>query len=131
MPTQLLDEHVALQLRGGRKARLGYDAIKAVATAEVWGMDLHPVVVIDLVLNWGEPEHPTLRVLRLRNDGFDPRMVVAAPGEDDEALRAFLSELFSRSQAVPLPDPDAALGVDLRRFDDIEAYEREVLQIKP
>jgi hypothetical protein len=38
--------------------------------------------------------------------------------------------LFARSNAVPLPDPDGALGVTLRAFDSLEAYQREVLQVE-
>jgi len=130
MPTRLRDEGLGLQLRGGRKARVAYETIKALAVAEVWGVDLHPVVVIDLVLNWGESQDATLRVVRLRSDGFDPRMVMEGPQEDEDALRGFLAELLARSHAVPLPDPDGALGVRLRPFDDLETYEREVLQVK-
>ena len=67
--------------------------------------------------------------MRLRSDGFDPRMVIAAPPDEDEALRSFLSELLARSKAVALPDPDSALGVKVRAFDELELYQREVLQV--
>jgi hypothetical protein len=128
MPTKLREEAVALQLLAGRKVGIEYTKIEAVAVAEVRGLADHPVVVIDLVLNWGEQGASALRVVRLRSDGFDPRMVIEAPGDPAEALRSFLSELLARSGAVPLPDLDGALGVNLRAFDDLEAYQREVLR---
>jgi hypothetical protein len=128
MPTKLREEAVALQLLAGRKVGIEYTKIEAVAVAEVRGLADHPVVVIDLVLNWGEQGDSALRVVRLRSDGFDPRMVIEAPGDPAEALRSFLSELLARSGAVPLPDLDGALGVNLRAFDDLEAYQREVLR---
>lgn len=130
MPTQLRGDAIALQLRGGRKVRISYSSIQALAAAEVLDSDLHPVVLIDLVLNWTESDDASLRVVRLRSDGFDPRMVMEAPTADDEALRDFLAELLARSSAEPLPDLDSVLGVKPRAFDDIETYEREVLRIK-
>jgi hypothetical protein len=129
MPTKLREEAVGLQLLAGRKVGIEYTKIEAVAVAEVRGLADHPVVVIDLVLNWDEQGDSTLRVARLRSDGFDPRMVIAAPDDRDEALRAFLSELVARSGAVPLPDSDGALGANRRAFDDPEAYQREVLLV--
>lgn len=130
MPTRLREEGIGLQLCGGRKVRVAYSGITALAVAQVSGVAVQPIVVIDLVLNWEESDESTLRVVRLRSDGFDPRMVMAAPAREEEALHGFLAELFARSDAVPLPDPDGAVGVNLRAFDDIATYEREVLQVK-
>jgi len=129
MPMRLLDEGIGLQVLGGRKVRVEYDNIEAVSVAEIRGLAPHPVVVIDLLLNWSEGSDPTLRVVRMRSDGFDPRMVIAPPPDEDEALRGFLSEILARSKAVPLPDPDGALGVKVRAFDELERYQREVLQV--
>jgi hypothetical protein len=130
MPTQLLEDALVLQLLAGRRVRMEYAKIEAVAVAEVQGLADHPVTVIDLALNWSVHEDTTLRVIRLRSDGFDPRMVTEAPADRAEAFRNFLSELVARSRAVPLPDPDAVLGVKLRSFADAAAYQREVLQIQ-
>jgi hypothetical protein len=130
MPTRLEEEGIRLQLCGGRKARVAYTGITALAVAQVSGLSDQPIVAIDLVLNWQESEETTLRVVRLRSDRFDPRMVMAAGAENDVTLCDFLAELIAGSEALPLPDADAALGVRLRAFDDIETYEREVLQVK-
>jgi hypothetical protein len=97
--------------------------------AEVRGLSAHPVWVIDLVLNWSAQDDAALRVVRFQSDGFDPRMVIDAPADPTDALRGFLAELLERSNAVPLPDPDAALGVRVRSFDDLAGYESGVLQI--
>jgi hypothetical protein len=129
MPTRLLDEGIGLQALGGRKVRVDYDKIEAVSVAEIQGLAPHPVIVIDLLLNWSDGSDPTLRVVRLRNDGFDPRMVMAAPPDAEGALRSFLSEILARSKAVQLPDPDSALGVRLRTFDELGLYQHEVLQV--
>jgi hypothetical protein len=131
MPTKLREEAVALQLLAGRKAGIEYSKIDAVAVAEVMGLSDHPVVVIDLLLNWSEEGDSTLRVARLRSDGFDPRMVLETPDDPAAALRSFLSEILVRSGAVPLPDSDAVLGANRRSFDDLESYQREVLRVAP
>ncbi|MBW2288023.1 MAG: hypothetical protein JRG90_09380 [Deltaproteobacteria bacterium] len=130
MPTRLEEEGIRLQLCGGRKARVAYTGITALAVVRVSGLGDQPIVVIDLVLNWQESEETTLRVVRLRSDGFDPRMVVATGAENDVTLCDFLAELIASSEALSLPDANAALGVRLRAFDDLETYEREVLQVK-
>lgn len=129
MPTRFGDEALSLQLQGGRKARIEYAAIQALAVAEVQGLAAHPVVIVDLVLNWSESEDPILRVVRLRSDGFDPRMVYETAADRDEAFRAFLAELLARCEAVPLPDAQAALAEALHRFGDLDAYQRHVLQV--
>jgi hypothetical protein len=129
MPTGFLDDGVALQLPGGRKARLDYTKIEAVAVAEVGGLAQGPVVVVDAVLNWSEQGDRTLNAVRLRSDGFDPRMIMAAAADPAEAFRSFLSELLERTRAIPLPDPDSALGVSVRAFESVEAYQREVLLV--
>ena len=53
-----------------------------------------------------------------------------APGNKNSqhALRSFVQELLETSAAVPLPDRAAALGeAPFPRFDDLSAYERDVL----
>jgi len=129
MPTGLQEKGLSLQLMGGRKARIEYAAIQALAVAEVGGEAAHPVTIVDLALNWNEPEDPILRVVRLRSDGFDARMVVEASPDRGEAFRAFLADLLARCSAIPLPDPDAVQGFGVRAFDDLESYQREVLQV--
>ena len=130
MPTALPAEGIALQLPAGRTARIEYSRIDGIAVAAVMGLAPYPVVVVDLLLNWTSEGDPTLRVIRLRSDGFDPRMVFEAPDDRDDAFRRFLSELLVRCDAVPLPDFDCARGVDVRTFESPEAYAREVLQVE-
>ena len=45
------------------------------------------------------------------------------------AFQKFLDQLFEVSDAVPLPDPEAARGRPFKSFPTIDAYEREVLGI--
>jgi tetratricopeptide (TPR) repeat protein len=129
VPESLLEEAMALELPDRRKARLAYAKIEALAVAEVRGLAIHPVVLVDVVLNWKESGEPVLRVLRMRSDAFDARTLEPAESGEVEAFRAFLAELLTRSNAIPLPDLESAQGVHLRAFESLEAYHREVLQI--
>lgn len=129
MPTRLLAEAIALQLVAGRTAHIDYTKIDAIAVAEVMDLAQHPVVVIDLLFNWSSQQDPILRAVRLRSDGFDPRMLFEAPADRAEAFRSFLSELWAHCSAVPLPDLESVRGVDVRTFETVEAYERVVLAV--
>ena len=130
MPTELLPEAIALQLPGGRTARIEYSRIDAVAVAEVMGLARYPVVLIDLLLNWSSEQDPTLRAVRLRSDAFDPRMVFEAPDDRAEAFRGFVSELLDRCDALALPSPDGTGAVEMETFESQEAYARVVLQVE-
>jgi hypothetical protein len=130
MPTELLPEAIALQLPGGRTARIEYSRIDAVAVAEVMGLARYPVVLIDLLLNWSSEQDPTLRAVRLRSDAFDPRMVFEAPDDRTEAFRGFVSELLDRCDALALPSPDGTGAVEMETFESQEAYARVVLQVE-
>jgi hypothetical protein len=128
MPTRLRDDGLALLLPAGRKARIDYAKIEALAVAEVAGLAAYPVWIIDLALNWRTSDEPLLRVIRLRSDGFDARMLVDTAADEADALRHFLAALLARSGAMALPDAESAAGSRVRRFASPEAYQREVLQ---
>ncbi len=66
--------------------------------------------------------------MRLRTDAFDPATLALGPCVAGGALAALLGEIFDRSHAVPLPDPESALGLYLAGFESLEAYERESLR---
>jgi hypothetical protein len=117
---------VMRELASDRRARLDFRSIEAVAVAEVAGLAAHPVLVIDLVLKPSAAGRRARHVLRMRGDAFNPAAL--APGPDaGEALRSFLAELLGRTRAVPLPEPDSALGIRPRGFASLADYEREVL----
>lgn len=128
-PTAFGERELQIEARDGRRGRIEYAKVQALAVARVEGLARRTVVVIDLLLNWNSEGDTALRVVRLRGDGFDPGALVPGVDDPDEALRGFLAELLSRTGAVPLPEPDAALGLRLPHFDSVERYEREVLQV--
>lgn len=125
IPTELGEDALELRLPGGRESRLGWREIQALAVAEVAGLATEPVTLIDCVLNWRRREQEPLRVVRMRLDAFEPKMLVENTGEDP--LETFLAELLERSHAIPLPNPESALGLRRAGFESLEAYEREVL----
>lgn len=127
-PLGLLEEGVKLALEGGRKATLAYEKIEALGVGEVAGSD-GAGIRIDLILNWHDGAGGSLRVVRLRGDRFDPEDL-ASEITGPQTLRGFLAQLLSRSDALPLPDVDGALGDPLHVFEDEDDYRREVLLIE-
>lgn len=129
IPTGLDERGVIVTLAEGKSGRVPFERIQGVAVAAVGGLAARPVAVIDLLLNWSSLEETTLRAVRLRSDRFDASRLAPGSAGPLEALRAFLTELLSHTSATPLPDPDAARAAPLRRFADLESYQREVLEV--
>ncbi len=112
----------------GRLRSIGLDSIQALAVGGIARSGERPIVLVDLLLDspWGD--RPQIRTVRLLSNAFDPRSLVAA----DNAMAAFqklLDRLLDISEAVPLPDPDAARGRPFRSYPSIEAYQRDVLNV--
>jgi membrane associated rhomboid family serine protease len=128
-PSDLAQDALYVQLNDERKSKIGFDQIQAVAVAAVGGLSPKSVVVVDLLLNWSGGGDDPLRAVRFRSDRFDPRPLAPDCEGAGPAFRAFLSRLLEATGGVPLPDRTAATGERFASFDDLEAYEREVLRI--
>ena len=128
-PTSFESDSLRLRVSEGRKAKVEYAKIDAVAVALVHGLAPKPTLVIDLLLNWSEFEEVPLRAIRLCSTGFDPRALIAGVENPTEAYRAFVCRILDASNAVALPDPEAARGRPFRVFEDLASYQREVLQV--
>jgi membrane associated rhomboid family serine protease len=128
IPLALDGEALTLDVGERGKAQLALERIDAVSVAGVRGLRPKPVVVIDLVTNWHAGEGQPLKIVRLRSDRFDPAKLM--PGEESgfQALKRWIARLIETTGAVPLPDPTSASGQPFRMFDDLAAYEREVLR---
>jgi len=126
IPVELGDQGL-MALEGGddRRMRIDYRAIEAIAVGEVAELGGAPVLVVDLVLRAARAGRPR-SVLRMRSDAFDPASLFPDRTDAGQALRALLAELLDRSAAVPLPDPDSALGVRPQRFESLAAFEEAV-----
>lgn len=126
IPVELGDDGlVALEGEDDRRTRIDYRAIEALAVGEVADLGDGPVLVMDLLLRAPRPGRPR-NVLRMRSDAFDPALLFPDRTDAGQALRALLAELLDRSAAVPLPDPDSALGVRPQRFESLAAFEDAV-----
>ncbi|MGI9592808.1 MAG: hypothetical protein ACR2P8_15675, partial [Myxococcota bacterium] len=126
VPVDFEEQALLLRLPGGRPSRVGWKEIEALAVAELSHEGAQPQVVVDCILNWRRRDREPLRLVRLFTCDFEPRDFVDS---DDADLSAFLTELFERCQAAPLPDPESALGVRVAVYDDIDCYQREVLRV--
>jgi membrane associated rhomboid family serine protease len=129
VPTRLMDDVLYFRLGNGRKAKVAYEQIQALAVAALRDISSKPVVVVDLLLNWTELGAAPLRSIRLRSDQFDPALLIPPVGSPTENLQAFLLELLDRSQALPLPDADAVTGRPFRVFKFMRGYQRRVLKV--
>ena len=126
IPVELGDDGlVALEGEDDRRTRIDYRAIEALAVGEVAELGDGPVLVMDLLLRAPRPGRPR-SVLRMRSDAFDAAVLFPDRTDAGQALRALLAELLDRSAAVPLPDPDSALGVRPQRFESLAAFESAV-----
>jgi hypothetical protein len=126
IPVELGDDGLlALEGEDSRRMRIDYRAIEAIAAAEVAEVGDAPVLVIDLVLRAARAGRPR-SVLRVRSNAFDPAALFPDRTDAGQALRALLSELLDRSAALPLPDPDSALGVRPQRFATLADFEEAV-----
>ncbi len=127
-PVEVADQALVVrELASERRARLDYRVIEAVAVTQVAGLAAEPVLIIDLVLKRSRADQRARHLLRMRADAFDPAQLAPGRADAGEALRSFLAELLERTHAVPLPDPDSALGLRPRFFPSLQDYEREVL----
>jgi hypothetical protein len=126
IPVELDDQGLmALEGDDPRRTRVDYRAIEAVAAAEVAEVGDAPVLVVDLVLRAARAGRPR-SILRMRSNAFDAAALFPDRTDSGQALRALLAELLDRSAALPLPDPDSALGVRPQRFATLGEFEAAV-----
>jgi len=125
-PVELGDDGlVAWEVPHEQRTRIDYRAVEFLAAAEVDGQGEAPVFLVDLVLR-ARPGRPR-RALRMRTDTFDAASLYPDRTDAGQALRALLSDLLERTRAIPLPDPDSALGVRPQRFGSLAEFEAAIL----
>jgi hypothetical protein len=131
VPLQCDDNGVHVSVtKSGAKKLVPYQNIDAVAVAGVQGLGPRPVIVVDLVLNWMTTAKEQLRVVRLRTDQFDPRILTPGVDSPADALRRFLARVIVASSATPLPDAPSAQGRPFATFPSLQGYERTVLLVE-
>jgi len=114
---------------GGQQREVPYADIQALSVAEVMGIEDGAVTLVDLVMNWSRRRREGLRVLRLRREEIDAAALVPSSPDVASDFSNLLGEILMRSQAIPLPDPESALGTRITCFHDLEMYEQTVLRI--
>lgn len=129
VPVQLDGDGLDVETGEGRQ-HIPYSRIQAIAVGTVHGLSEHPVLLIDLAMNWNDPTAETLQLWRLRGDRFDPCALVTGESEGPKAFRRLVTELLEASGAMPLPDLDAARGVPtFSTFPDLGLYASVVLDV--
>lgn len=126
IPVELTDRALLLlEIDSEQRTRVDFRAIEAISVAEVETPE-GALLLVDLVLQRSR-RRAARRVLRMRQDRFDAQALFPERTDFGQALRSLLSELLERSRAIPLPDPDSALGVRPAHFGSLDAYQGEVL----
>jgi len=124
VPISLAQQRIGVDVEGKGKTVVPLKRVEAVAVGAVRELGEKPVVLIDLILNWsGDPSEP-LKVLRIRSDAFDPRMLVPGSESSIAALRGFIAALIDGARPECLPDHAAAHGTPFSVYDTVEAYEQ-------
>lgn len=116
---------IVRESESGQRTRVDLRSVEAICVSQVDGLGPQPVLLIDLVLR-RVPRARQRGVYRMRADAFDPAAVLPDPAAAGDALRALLGALLDGSGAVPLPDPDSALGIEPRHFGSLAEYEDAV-----
>jgi hypothetical protein len=129
VPVELDRVALVMTQAGGKRGRLAYTEIEALAVAAVGGLAAMPVLIIDLIVNWSDTSEDVLRLIRIRSDAFNACRVIPEAGNPLEAFRTMVEQLLSHAGAVALPDRDGALGRPYRTYSDLAAYQREVLKV--
>jgi hypothetical protein len=127
--TELDDGGVWLDVQGGRRTRIEYDKIQALAVARIAELGVAPVAILDLLLNWNDDSDAPLRLVRLRSDEIDVEGLGGGASNGDAALLYVAAEILSQCHPIPLPDPDAVLTGNMPAFDSLAGYELEVLEV--
>jgi hypothetical protein len=127
MPTALAVGKLTIQVQGATR-RLTLDQIQAVGVAGVRRDDQRPFLVVDLLLDPPWSDRTQLRVLRLLSTAFDPRVVVGG-SDPTQAFRKLIGEILRVSEAVPLPDPNSAMGNPFRTYPSLADYQNQVLGV--
>ena len=120
-----------LDLPGLDGGRLPWSEVQAVCVAEVMGLEEQPVALVDLIRNWTERDRAPLQVVRLRVAELDLQRLVTRKHALGSDFAALMGEIMERSAAIPLPDPESALGTRITCFETPALYERVALRLDP
>jgi hypothetical protein len=123
-----LDEN-GLVIDGIEGDRLAYADIQAVAVAEILGIEEVAVSFVDLILNWSSRNEEPLQIVRLRVDELDLETLVTRKHALGSDFAALMGEIMEQTSAVPLPDPESALGTRITCFESAELYQRVGLRV--
>jgi len=123
----LEEDGIDLEVEATGRTRVAYERIDAVTVARISEASGEPEIVIDLLLNWSVKNELPLRSVRLRVESLESCISGADPESPGLQARDALAEILDRSRALPVPDPDTALGLSVPAFESMEAYESQLL----
>ncbi len=129
-PGSLLSiDDAGLSVSGIEGDWIAYTDIQAVAVAEIMGMEETPVTVVDLIRNWARRADERLDIVRFRVTELDLTSLVTRKHALGSDFAALMGDIMERTSAIPLPDPESALGTRLTCFENPDLYHRVALRV--
>ncbi len=113
----------------GQNRPMNLSQVQAIAVGGIVEPGQAPFVIVDLMLDAPWSKRVKFRIIRVLSTAFDPSALAAGP-DPMSCFKQLLVEVFEVSGAVPLPDPDAAVGNPFARFSTIGEYEAEVIGVR-
>jgi hypothetical protein len=123
-------DDTGLSVRGIESELIAFEDVQAVAVAEIMGLEEAPVTVIDLIFNWVRRDEEPLDVVRLRVAELDLDVLVTRKHALGSDFAALMGDIMERTSAIPLPDPESALGTRITCFENPGLYERVALRLR-
>ena len=85
--------------------------------------------MIDLILNWTRRSDEPPEIVRLRSSELDLAKLVTHKHTLGSDYAALMGDILERTSAIPLPDPESALGTRIAGYESPESYERIGLRV--
>jgi len=125
-----LDVDELVLQRGEKTHRLPYARIQAIGMGTVYGLGDEPRIVIDLALNWKDPDAQILQVVRVTLERIAAGLLPDQDSDGSPDPRPLIRDLLERSGAIALPDAEALAGGDFSTYPDLALYENLVLDVR-
>ena len=128
-PKSIDGDGLVLQ-RGEKIHRVPYSRIQAIGMGLVYLGASEPVLLIDLALNWNDPNAQILQLIRLASHPADFARLIPEEADSAAASRRLILELLERSGAVALPDAEALGGSEFSTYPDLSLYQNLVFDVR-
>jgi hypothetical protein len=126
IPLEIREDKLVVETNDGKKKLLPLKQIRGISVVKIAPAASSPYYLMDLIMSDLENTTAPVNCIRMISSQFSPLNIVSCTGNDEDALKVFLSFLLQLSEAEPLPSIEAVLFLKTEEYHDIAAYERTV-----